>query len=63
MGLSVVPSIKSRLLPCLIGNKELLCMDCRGIGPNLSVSGKSHGFSRVVAVTWGMFSSYGRGRH
>ena len=61
MGLSVVPSSKSRLLPCLIGNNELLCRQCRRIGPHLSVSGKSHVFSRVVAGTWGMFSSCGGG--
>ena len=62
-GLSVVPSSKSRLLTCLIGNEELLCTQCRGMGPHLSVSGKSHGFSRVAVGTWGMFSSYGGGSH
>ena len=44
---------------CLIENTELLCMQCRGIGPHLSASCKSHGFSPVAAGTWGMFSSYG----
>ena len=29
-----------------------------GIGPNLTVRGKSHGFSRVAAGAWGAFSSY-----
>ena len=48
MGLSVLPSSKSRLLTCLIGNKELLCTQCRGIRPHLSGSGKSDGFSRVA---------------
>ena len=62
-GLSVLPSSKSRLLTCLIGNKELLCTQCRGIGPHLSLSGKSDGFSGVAAGSWGMFSSYGGGRH
>ena len=62
-GLTVLPFSKSRLLTCLIGNKELLCKQCRGIGPHLSVSGKSDGFSRVAAGTWGMFSSYGGGRN
>ena len=38
-------------------------MQCRGIGPHLSASGKSHGFSRVAVETWGMFSSYGGGSH
>ena len=33
-------------------------MQCRGIGPHLVASGKSHGFSRVAAGTWGIFSSY-----
>ena len=35
----------------------MLCTQCRGIGPHLSGSGKSHGFSRVAAGTRGMFSS------
>ena len=63
MGLSVLPSSKSRLLTCLIGNKELLCMQYRDIRPHLSVSGKSDGFSQVAAGSWDTFSSYGRGRH
>ena len=44
LGDSVVPSSKSRLLSRLIGNKELHCMQCRGNGPHLSGSGKSHVF-------------------
>ena len=59
MELSVLPSSKSGLLTCLIGNKELLYTQCRGIGPHLSASGKSQGFSRVATGTCGMFSSYG----
>ena len=43
-----------------MGNMELLCPQCRGIGPHLSARGKSHGFSRVVAGTWAIFLSYGR---
>ena len=43
---------------CLIGRMQLLCMQCRGIGPHLVARGKSHGFSRVVAGTSGIFSSY-----
>ena len=43
---------------CLIGNTELLCMQCRGIGPHLLASGTSHGFSQVVSGTWGTFWSY-----
>ena len=31
---------------------------CREIGPHLVARGKSHGFSRVAAGTWGIFSSY-----
>ena len=63
MGLSVVPSSKSRLLTCLIGNKALLCTQCRGMGPRLSARRKFHGFSRVAAGTWAIFSGYGRGSH
>ena len=43
---------------CLIGNRELLRTQCMGIGPHIVASGKSHGFSRVAAGTWGIFSSY-----
>ena len=32
-------------LTTLIGNMELLSMKCRGIGPHLAVTGKSHEFS------------------
>ena len=31
----------------------------RGIGPHLAARVKSHGFPRVVAGTWGIFSSDG----
>ena len=48
---------------CLIGKTQLLCMQCRGIGPDLVARGKSHGFSRVAAGTWGIFSSYGGDGH
>ena len=34
-------------------------MQCRGIGPHLTVRWKSHGFSCVAAGTWDIFSSYG----
>ena len=33
---------------CLIGKTQLLCMQCRGIGPHLVARGKSHWFSRVA---------------
>ena len=44
----------------LIGKTQLLCMQCTGIGPHLVARGKSHGFSRGAAGTWGIFSSYSR---
>ena len=43
---------------CLIGKSQLLWTQCRGIGPHLEESEESHGFSRVAAGTWGIFSSY-----
>ena len=63
LGLSAVPSRKSRLLTCLIGNTVLLCMQCREIKPHLPASGMCHGISRVAAGTWGLFSSYTRDGH
>ena len=48
---------------CLIGKTQLLCMQCRGIGPHLVARGKSHGFSRVAGVTWGIFSRYDGNAH
>ena len=45
---------------CLIGKTQLLCMQCRGIGPDLVARGKSHVFSRDSAGTWVIFSSYDR---
>ena len=59
-GLSGVPSSKSMPLMCFLENTELLCKQCRGIGPHLPAREKSHGFSRVAAGTWGIFSSYSR---
>ena len=32
----------------------------QGVGPHLVARGKSHGFSRVAAGTWVIFSSYDR---
>ena len=49
---------------CLIGKTQLLCMQCRGIGPHLVASGKSHGFSRVEAgnvLCFGVVFFFGRG--
>ena len=54
---------KSRLLTCLIGKTQLLWTQCRGIGPHLAGRGKSHGFSRVAAGTWDIFSSYDEDAH
>ena len=48
---------------CLIGKTQLLCMQCRRIGPHLVARGKSHGFSRVAAGTWDIFSSYDGDAH
>ena len=48
---------------CLIGKTQLLCMQCRGIGPHLIARGKSHGFSRVAAGTCCILSSYGGDGH
>ena len=42
---------------CLIGKRQLLCIQCRGIGPHVVGRGKSHWFSLVEAGTWGIFSS------
>ena len=48
---------------CFFGNTQLLCRQCRGIGPHLLERGKSNGFSQVVAGTWGIFSSYDGDAH
>ena len=57
-GFSSVPSSKLWFLMSLIGNMEFLCMQCSGIRPHLVARGKSHEFSRVAAVTWGIFLTY-----
>ena len=62
-GLSGVQSSKLRLLPYLIGKTQLLCMQFRGIRAHLLLRRKSHGFSRVTAWTWGIFSSYSGDAH
>ena len=43
---------------CLIGKTQLLCMQCRGIGPHLVARGKSHRCSRVAAGTWALYAEY-----
>ena len=35
----------------------------QGLGPHLVARGKSQGFSRVAAGTWGIFLSYGGDVH
>ena len=62
-GLSGVPSRKSRLLTCLIGNTGLLCMQCRAIEPHFPARGMSYTISRVAARTWGIFASYSGDGH
>ena len=51
------------ILMCLIGKTQLLCRQCRGNGPHLVASRKSHGFSRVAVGTWGIFSRYDGDAH
>ena len=48
---------------CLTEKMHMLCMECRGIGPHLVERWKSHGFPRVAASTWGIFSSYDGDAH
>ena len=60
---SGVPSSKSWLLTCLIGNTGLLCGQCRGIEPHHPARGMSHGITRVAGGTWGIFSSYSGDGH
>ena len=62
-GFSLVPSGKSRFLSCLIGNRELLCMHCRGIVAHFAARRKSHEFCPVVDRNCGIFSSYGGDGH
>ena len=62
-GFYSVSSGKSSFLTSLIGNTELLSTKCRGIGPHLASRRKSHVFSRVVAGSRCIFSSYGGDGH
>ena len=48
---------------CLIGKRQLLCMQCRGIGAHLVGRGRYHGFSQDAAGTWHIFSSYDGDAH
>ena len=47
----------------LNGKTQLLSTQCCGIAPHLVERGKSHGFSPVVAGTWGIISSYDGDAH
>ena len=58
-GFPRVPLRKSRHHSFFIRNTELLCTQCSGTETHLVVRGKSYAFYRVVAVSWGIFSSYG----
>ena len=42
-----------------MGKTKLLCVQYRGIRPDFTARGKSHGFSQVWGLTWGIFSNYG----
>ena len=55
---SSIKEVKAAFI--LMGKMELLCSQCRGIGPQLVSRGMSHGFSGVAMGTWGIFSSYDR---
>ena len=46
-----------------MGNTQLLSMQCKRIGPHLTVMGKSHVFSRIAGRTWGIFSRYSKDGH
>ena len=57
-------SVKQIKAPYLFDWEQGIALHAmQGIGPHLSASGKSDGFSRVAVGSWGMFSSYGGGRH
>ena len=45
------------------GEQGIALDPMQGIGPHLAARGKSHGFSRVPAGTWGIFLSYGGDGH
>ena len=62
-GFSCVPLSTLNLLTRLIGNTELLCTQCRRLGPHLPPMGMSHVISRVAAGTRGIFSSYSGDGH
>ena len=57
-------SVKETKASSLFGWEQGVALHAmQGIGPCLSASGKSHGFSPVAVGTWDMFLSYGGGSH
>ena len=56
-------SVKQINAPYVLVGEHEVAVQCMGIRPHLAVRQKSHGFSRVVAVTWGTFLSYGGNGH
>ena len=57
-------SIKQIEAPYVFNWEKAIALDTmQGIGPHHAWSGKSHGFSRVAAGTWGIFSSYDGDAH
>ena len=52
-------SIKQIDAPYVFDWENAIALEhCSGIGPQVAGRGKFHGFSRVAAGTWGIFSSY-----
>ena len=57
-------SIKQIEAPYLFDWQNAIALHAmQGIGRHLVARGKSHGFSRVAAVTWGIFSNYDGDAH
>ena len=52
--------MKSRLLSCMMATVELLCTQCRVIGPHLMERAKSHVFSPLSSGTCDIFSHNGQ---
>ena len=61
---TVFSSIKQIEAPYVFDWEHVIALHAiRGNRPHLLARGKSHGFSRVAAGTWGIFSSYGGDVH
>ena len=55
---TLLSSIKQIEAPYVFDWENAIALHAmQGIGPHLVARGKSHGFSRVEAGTWGIFSS------